>query len=133
MKKAMIAMGLVTSVALMSSVVVAEDDDRRGEYRNDYREHYRERHQMNMDLMKMLMDTMEIVRDLNHKPTADEKKHLDVMVNEMKRMMDRHKEMEKWMDREYRDGGMGMRSRDSDDRDRMHDRMQERRYDNDDR
>jgi hypothetical protein len=40
--------------------------------RSEYGMMFKERHQMSMDMMTMLKDVMGILKDLNHKPAAEE-------------------------------------------------------------
>ncbi len=113
MNKGIFTAVAITSVLLCSPITHAEDDDR-GEYRgggmmmnNDDMRHP----PVHIDLMKMLADTMEILRDLNHKPTDKEKAHLNDMINQLHDMMknraerrdDRREERMENRDRRYND------------------------------
>ena len=87
----LIVTGLL-SATMMSPALAGKDDDK--DWRKKYQEHYLQRHQMNMDMMKMLSETMTILRDLNHKPSAEEKARLSEMIKQLDEMMVAHKEME---------------------------------------
>lgn len=96
--------------ALLAAPALADrDKDENSGGSNDngrYKEHFQQRHQMDMDMMKMMADTMTILRDLNHQPSAEEKKRLTGMIKQLNEMMARHKEMsEKMM--KYMDDKMG--------------------------
>lgn len=47
------------------------------------------------DMMRMLKETMEIVRDLNHKPSAKDKERLNEMIERLDKSIAKHKEMKK--------------------------------------
>ncbi len=87
---ALLSTGLIS--ALFVSPVFAGKSDDNGK-RGHYKEHYMQRHQMNMDMMKMLSETMSILRDLNHKPSAEEKARLSDMISQINEMAVKHKEM----------------------------------------
>ncbi len=87
---ALLSTGLIS--ALFVSPVFAgknNDDDKR----KKYQQHYTQRHQMHMDMMQMLSETMTVLRDLNHKPSAEEKARLSDMIKQLDEMMATHKEM----------------------------------------
>lgn len=54
-----------------------------------------ERHQMMQDVMGMMKETMMILKDLNHTPTAEQKGKLDEMIKRMDGFMKKHEEMMK--------------------------------------
>jgi hypothetical protein len=103
---------LLIATSLISALIAApafaakdKDDDKRDDW-GPYRENMQQRHQMNMDAMQMMIDTMTILRDMNHQPGADEKKKLSDMIKQMNDMMARQKDMnEKAM--KYMDDGKG--------------------------
>ncbi len=51
-----------------------------------------EHHKMMTDMMGMIKDTMGIVKDLNHKPTAEQKEKLSDMIDNMEGIMKMHEE-----------------------------------------
>ena len=55
----------------------------------------KEHQAMYQDAMGMLKETMMILKDLNHTPSADQKKKLDEMIMKMDGMMKKHQEMMK--------------------------------------
>lgn len=64
-----------------------------GDEKGSYMEHMKQHQQMEMEMMRMLADTMSILRDLNHQPSSEEKKRLSDMIKQLNDMMARHKEM----------------------------------------
>jgi len=82
---------VLLSTTMLGSAFASKDDDNK--MRNNYQEHYQQRHQMNMDMMQMLSETMTVLRDLNHKPSAEEKARLDQMINQLDKIMATHKKM----------------------------------------
>ena len=87
---------LLTTVLLSSTPFISpafasksDGDDKR----KNYQEHYQQRHQMNMDMMQMLAETMTILRDLDTSPSAEQKARLGDMVKQMEEMMSSHKMM----------------------------------------
>ncbi len=108
--KLLLTTGLIGAL-LAAPAFAGKDKDDAG-MRDDeparYKEHFQQRHQMGVDMMQTMIDTMTILRDLNHQPTAEEKKHLSDMIKQMNDMMAKHKEMdEKAM--KYMEEGMGGR------------------------
>jgi len=81
--------GLISTL-LISPVFASNNDD---DKLKNYQEHYKQRHQMNMDMMQMLSETMTILRDINHKPSATEKTRLGDMIKQLEQMMAEHKMM----------------------------------------
>lgn len=98
-KKLLIASGLIG--ALLSAPAFADRDKDEYEYRgydkSKYKEHMEKRHQMNMDMMEAIKETMIILRDLNHKPSGAEKDRLDDMIQRMERIIDEHTNMGRQM------------------------------------
>ena len=92
MKKvtAILATGLL-GAAMLNPVFASKgnDDDKR----KNYQEHYKQRHQMNMDMMQMLTETMTILRGLDASPSADQKARLGDMIKQLEQMMEEHKTM----------------------------------------
>lgn len=88
---------IILSSALISALIAApvfaskndDDDDRKARYK----EYYMQRHQMNMDMMQMLSETMTILSNLNHMPSAKEKQRLNDMIKQLNEMMETRKEM----------------------------------------
>ena len=66
-----------------------DNDDRKARYM----EHYQQRHQMNMDMMHMLSETMTILQGLNHMPSAKQQEQLGEMIEQLDDMMKMHEEM----------------------------------------
>jgi len=107
MKKNTIFLCASLICALLFSPVFAgkSDDD---EKRKPYQEHYKQRHQMNIDMMQMLSETMTILRDINHQPSSEEKARLSDMIKQLDEMMVSHKKMADQAGKyyEHRDGHM---------------------------
>ena len=82
--------GLVSTLLISPAFASDNNDD---DKRKNYQEHYKLRHQMNMDMMQMLSETMAILRDLNHKPSDSEKARLSDMIKQLEQMMSDHKMM----------------------------------------
>ena len=78
------------SIAMLSPAIASDDDEKR----TPYQEHYKQRHQMNIDMMQMLSETMTILRDINHQPSAAEKARLSDMIKQLDEMMVAHKKMQ---------------------------------------
>ncbi len=96
---------ILTTIGLLGAIVfgpafAGKNDN--NDMRKNYQEHYKQRHQMNIDMMQMLSETMTILRDINHKPSAEEKARLGDMIKQLDGMMAKHKEM----------GGMMMKHKD---------------------
>ena len=104
---------LLITASLIGALIAApafaakdKDDDKSGGEWGHYKENMQQRHQMNMDTMQMMINTMTILRDMNHQPGPDEKKRLTDMIKQMNDMMARQKEMnEKAM--KYMEDGAG--------------------------
>ncbi len=88
---------LILSSALIGSLIAApalagkmnDNDDRKARYK----EHYQQKHQMQMDMMHMLSETMSILKGLNHMPSAKQQEQLGEMIEQLDEMMEMHKEM----------------------------------------
>jgi len=93
MKKitAILATGLFS--AAMLNPAIASNNDNDDDKRKNYQAHYQQRHQMNMDMMQMLAETMTILRDLNTSPSADQKTRIGEMIKQLEQMMEDHKIM----------------------------------------
>ena len=87
----------IVGVAVCATLLIptAYAGSHKGGESSKYKEHYKKRHQMGMDMMQMMVETMTILRDLNHKPSADEKARLSEMIKQMEMMMEDHKQMGK--------------------------------------
>ncbi len=88
---------LMVGMAVCATLLIpnAYASSHKGGEHGDYKEHYKKRHQMGMDMMQMMVETMTILRDLNHKPSADEKARLSEMIEQMEAMMADHRDMGK--------------------------------------
>ena len=82
--------GLISTL-LISPVFASNNDD--DDKQKNYQEHYKQRHQMNMEMMQMLSETMTILRDINHKPSDTEKARLGDMIKQLEQMIAEHKMM----------------------------------------
>ena len=113
MKRTKLLAGL--SSAIIASTFISNpafaEKDRDGDPRRDhYKKAFEERHQMSQNMMAALKETMTILRDLNHKPTVEEKQRLSDMIEQMDTMMSRHDEMvemAKKRMKKHRKGGDG--------------------------
>ncbi len=96
--------GLLLSSALVGALIItpafASSHNDMKDKKKDYKEHYMKRHQMNMDMMQMLSETMTILSNLNHMPSAKEKERLNEMIKQLNEMMKTHEEM--WEDAQQR-------------------------------
>ena len=109
---------LLITTTLMAALLAApafagKDKEKSGEdgsHMANYKEHFQQRQQMHMDMRKMMADTMTILRDLNHQPSADEKKRLTGMIARMNEMMTQHKTMDESAMKAM-DGKMGHHSK----------------------
>lgn len=98
----MITTTVITTLLAAPALASRDKDDDRMRYR----EHIQQRQQMHMEMMQMMTETMTILRDLNHMPSAAEKKRLGDMIRQMNEMMAKQKDMdEKVM--KYMDDEMG--------------------------
>lgn len=94
-------MRLLLTTSLIGALIAApafagKDKEENSGGSNDsgrYQEHLQQRHQMDMEMMRMMADTMTILRDINHQPSAEDKKRLTDMIKQLNEMMARHKEM----------------------------------------
>jgi len=89
--KLLITTGLIGTL-LAAPAFAAQDKTDKGDW-GRYKENMQQRHQMNMDMMQMMVDTMTILRDMNHQPGPEEKKKLSDMIKQMNDMMARQKDM----------------------------------------
>lgn len=101
--KLMITASLIGTL-IAAPAFAAKDKESDGHMAN-YKEHFQQRQQMHMDMMQMMIDTMTILRDINHQPSAEEKKHLSDMIKQMNEMMANHKKMEEEMGKQMMNGG----------------------------
>ena len=90
-----LATGLLGAALVSGGAFAAsdDDDDKSPPQREMYMKMAKERHEMSQDMMTMLRETMEIVRNLDDKPSAGEKEKLSKMIERMDGMMKRHDEM----------------------------------------
>lgn len=86
---------LLTSLLFTTAVWADKDDKERrdDDQWSDFRMVMTQRHEMMVGMMKMTRETMEILKNLNHKPSAAEKEKLAMMIEDLDRMMARDKEM----------------------------------------
>ncbi len=106
-KKLLIASGLIGALICAPAFADRDKDEReyrgsdKSEYRGydkgKYKEHMEKRHQMNMDMMEAIKETMVILRDINHTPSSADKDRLNDMIQRMERIMDEHSKMGKQM------------------------------------
>ncbi len=93
---------LILTAGLIGALIAApafagkdkESDDKSAGHMENYKEHMQQRQQMHMDMMQAMVDTMTILRDINHQPSAEEKKHLTDLIKQMNEMMAKHKSMD---------------------------------------
>jgi len=85
---------LIAAPAFASNDKDKVSDDKSAGHMENYKEHMQQRQQMHMDMMQAMVDTMTILRDINHQPSAEEKKHLTDLINQMNGMMAKHKSMD---------------------------------------
>jgi hypothetical protein len=93
---------LLISASLIGALIAApafaamdKDKDKESEgHMANYKEHMQQRQQMHMDMMQAMITTMTILRDINHQPSADEKKKLTDLIKQMNDMMAKHKAMD---------------------------------------
>jgi len=105
--------GLISAL-LTSPVFAGKSSDDTNDRQGSYKKHYAQRHQMNTDMMQILSETMTILRDINHQPSAEEKARLSDMIKQLDKIMATQKKMgEKAMQR--MDKKMGHDDDDDDD------------------
>ncbi len=85
---------LIAAPAFASKDKDKESDDKSAGHMENYKEHMQQRQQMHMDMIQAMVDTMTILRDINHQPSAEKKKHLSYLINQMNDMMAKHKSMD---------------------------------------
>ena len=97
MRSIMVVVATGFAAMLISAPVFADmdkdDSGKSGDKREMYMKMAQERHEMSIDMMKMLRDTMEIVKNLEHRPTAEEKEKLGKMISQMDEMISKHEKI----------------------------------------
>jgi hypothetical protein len=109
MRKAGLIAASLLAATLASSPLLAQDQETTNPAPTDHSTmggaaepgKYRDMMKRHEELMGMLKDTMTILRNLKHSPTADQKKKLDAMIARMDEMMKEHEHMMKKMKEEW--------------------------------
>jgi len=104
---------LVVTIAMVLSagtVLASDDKDGSKEDWSDFRMMMTERNKMVRSMMAMTRETMMIIRDMNHKPSADDKKKLDGMITDIDKLIEHDVEtgkkmMKKWKKDDWGDKG----------------------------
>ncbi len=91
-------------LALSTGSALAGSD----EHKADYKMMMQERHAMMNDMLSMMKTTMGILRDLNHQPSAEQKRQLSEMMARMDQMMASSDKMHKMMKDMMHGKGKGM-------------------------
>lgn len=84
-------LAIVIATAIFSTPALARDKGK--DYGKKDMKHSMMSKDYMSDMMSKVKRTMEIVRDLNHKPTDAEKRELDKMIGEIDTMMSEHKKV----------------------------------------
>lgn len=91
--------GVIVAVIMALAVFTVADasarsDDMKGDKmdRGMMSEKMAGHHMMTTEMMGMFKETLAIVRDMNHTPTAEQKKRLDEMIGRMDEMIKQHDE-----------------------------------------
>ncbi len=90
-------------LALSTGHTLADSD----EHKADYNMMMQERHAMMNDMLSMMKTTMGILRDLNHQPSAEQKRQLSEMMAGIDEMMANSDRMHKMMKGMMHGKGMG--------------------------
>lgn len=93
-----------------SGAVLADSDENNDENWNDFSAMMTERSKMLRTTMMMLRETMQIVKDMNHHPSAADKEKLAKMIDETNGLMEHEAElgkkmMKKWKKEDWGDKG----------------------------
>ena len=89
-------------MCLSAGVVMADSKDKKdGDDWAVFRTMMTERNKMVRSMMAMTRETMKIVRDMNHKPSAEDKDKLNTMINDIDKLIEHDvdtgkKMMKKW-------------------------------------
>jgi hypothetical protein len=100
---------ILLTMMLLTSVVWSDDDKTTDEW-TDFRIMMTERHKMVRSMMTMTRETMEIVKNMEHHPSAADKKKLDNMIKDVDTMIEQDVEigkkmMKKWKKEDWGDKG----------------------------
>ncbi len=90
LQKLLIATAITTTL-LAPNVFAGKDHGDKKHHENGMHAGYKMHHEMTM----MLKTTMEILRDLNHQPSAAEKEKLTEMIGKIDNMLEQHTKMKK--------------------------------------
>lgn len=104
LKKRVLITTTLIGALLAAPAFAGKGEEKSEEHTANYKEHMQQRQKMHMNMMQALADTMTILRDLNHQPSAEDKKRLTDMINQMNEMMAQHKSMGDKMGK-HKDGG----------------------------
>lgn len=87
--------GLFIVAIIASTLTIPSASAKMGGKKGVMMNNMTEHHQMMQDMMGMMKETMAVLKDLNHSPTAEQKTRLDEMINKMDGFMKKHEEMMK--------------------------------------
>ncbi len=97
MKRSTILVSAALALFLSAGLVQAGGMPGHGDGKSHYGEMMKERQQMMTDMMDMMKETMAILRNLNHKPSAEERERLGEMMQHLDEMKARHEAMHEMM------------------------------------
>lgn len=90
--------GVLAMMVTGSGALFAADDMMKGDDQwKDFRMMMTQRSEMMRDMMAMQKETMMIIRNLNHKPSGEEKQRLDEMMGKLDDMIKQDREVSKKM------------------------------------
>lgn len=106
--KALRVVMLPMVLLFVSGAVLADSDDKNSEDWKDFSAMMTERSKMLRSTMMMLRETMQIVKDMNHHPSAADKEKLEKMIDETNTLMEHEAEtgkkmMKKWKKEDWGD------------------------------
>lgn len=83
---------ILMSVMIMQGAAMAADDGANSGG-SQLRQMMHDRQQMTQDVLAMMKETMDIIRNLDRKPTLKEKQRLEEMMAKLDQIMQKEKEM----------------------------------------
>jgi len=104
--KALRVVILPMAMLFASGAVLADSDDQKKQDWSDFSAMMTERSKMLRDTMMMTRETMKIVKDMNHHPSAADKEKLETMIKEIDVLMEHEAEigkkmMKKWQKKDW--------------------------------
>ena len=108
--RAIMIVAMLMAMMLLGGSIWADDDATKTDEWADFRTMMTERHKMVRSLMTMTRETMTIVKNMEHHPSAADKKKLDNMINDVDSMIEQDVEIGKKMMKKWKKDDWGDKS-----------------------